>query len=126
MSTSICPVNQEPDAHQFHDHAGGDSAAERLDEEILARSVIKLDGHLLGLTFGIMCALTIFIATDFLLIKGGNNVGAHLILLSQFFPGYSVTFLGSLCGAVYGFIFGYVCGWIVGVVYTAMAWLRSR
>ena len=126
MSTSICPVNQEPDTHPFHDHAGEDSRAERFDEEILARSVIKLDGHLLGLTFGIMCGLTIFIATDFLVIKGGNNVGAHLSLLSQFFPGYSVTFLGSLCGTVYGFIFGYICGWIVGVVYTAMAWLRSR
>lgn len=119
-------MNQEPDIHHFHDKAEGNSSADELNEELLARSVIRMDGHLLGLTFGLLCGAAIFLATVFLIIKGGENVGFHLNLLSQFFLGYSVTFIGSFCGAAYGFVFGYICGWLVGVVYNAMVWLRSR
>ena len=48
----------------------------------------------LPLTHGIL-ALGLFIATNWLVIKGGERVGPHLQLLSQYFIGYRVTFLGS-------------------------------
>ena len=46
-----------------------------------------------------------------LILKGGERVGQNLQLLSQYFIGYSVTFLGSVIGLIYGFIFGFILGW---------------
>jgi len=54
----------------------------------------------------VVCGLGIFIATAWLLIKGGTNVGQHLQLLGQYFPGYKVTWAGSLVGMFYGAIVG--------------------
>ena len=66
------------------------------------------------------------LATLILVIKGGPNVGAHLGLLNQFFPGYTVTFLGSFVGLFYGFLVGYISGWIVATVYNGVVYFRLR
>jgi hypothetical protein len=60
---------------------------------------------------GILFGLTLFFATLVLILKGGNVVGPRLQLLSQYFPGYSVTPIGSLLGLVYGFVTGLIGGW---------------
>ena len=65
------------------------------------------------------------VATNILVVKGGQNVGAHLQLLNQFFPGYSVTLAGSLIGACYGFAAGYVSGWIIAAVYNWVVLLST-
>jgi hypothetical protein len=64
------------------------------------------------------------VATDFLVIKGGERVGPHLGLLSVYLPGYSVTFVGSLVGFVYMFVIGYGVGRIVVGVYNRLTLLR--
>jgi len=46
-------------------------------------------------------------------LKGGPHVGSHLILLSQYFPGYQVTPAGSLIGAAYAAAAGFLFGWLV-------------
>jgi hypothetical protein len=97
-----------------------------IGEEALLREVIRLSRNVLGLTLGILFAIGIFVATNILLIKGGANIGAHLSLLNQFFPGYTVTFLGSLIGAAYSFVVGYICGWIIASVYNWVVLLRLR
>jgi hypothetical protein len=38
-------------------------------------------------------------------------VGPNLQLLSQYFPGYTVTASGSLVGLAYGFASGFLGGW---------------
>ena len=43
----------------------------------------------------------------------GDVIGPHLALLSQFFVGYRVTFLGSLIGFANAFAGGYVAGYAV-------------
>ena len=43
-------------------------------------------------------------------VQGGERIGPNLSLLSQFIPGYSVTWLGGLVGLVYGFGTGFVFG----------------
>lgn len=96
------------------------------DEERLARAVLKLNGRVLGLALGITSGLAIFVATNCLVIKGGDVVGPHLGLLSQFFFGYSVTFPGSFIGMAYGFLLGYVSGWVIAVVYNRVVLLRGR
>lgn len=104
--------------------SGGNSRAAR-EERLLINAVVHLNGHILGFIFGVVAALLIFAATNWLVIKGGDVVGPHLGLLDQFFIGYSVTFTGSLVGAVYGFVSGYVCGLFVGWVYNAVVLLKS-
>ena len=96
----------------------------RINEEALLREVVRLNRNVLGLTLGILFAIGIFLATTILVLKGGPHVGAHLQLLSQFFPGYSVTFGGSLLGLAYGFAVGYVSGWIIATVYNWVVFLR--
>jgi ABC-type dipeptide/oligopeptide/nickel transport system permease subunit len=69
--------------------------------------------------------LGIFVATNWLVIKGGERVGPHLQLLSQYFIGYKVTFIGSLIGAAYGFALGTLCGALVGWIYNKIASFRN-
>lgn len=102
------------------------NAFSRTNEQNLVREVIRLSRNVLGLTLGILFAAGLFLATNFLVLKGGSNIGAHLQLLNQFFPGYKVTLLGSFVGAVYAFAVGYVSGWIIATVYNWVVLLKHR
>lgn len=82
-------------------------------DEIIVQSLAKLDGKALGVAIGLLFGLTIFLATNFLIYKGGDEVGPNLALLSQFFVGYEVSFVGSLIGFVYGLISGFAIGWLI-------------
>jgi hypothetical protein len=87
------------------------------EEEQLEHAVVLLNEKLLGIVLGILFGAGLFLATNFLVLKGGPNVGAHLGMLSNFFPGYRVTFLGSLIGFCYMFFVGLVTGIAFGSVY---------
>ncbi len=95
-------------------------------EAVLTRAVLRLSGSVLGLVFGILLGLIIFVATNWLVIKSGETVGPHLGLLGQFFIGYSVSFVGSLIGTIYGFVTGYLAGVLVAWVYNGVIVLKSR
>lgn len=86
----------------------------------LARAVARLNGRAWGIALGLLSGGTLFLATIFLVIKGGPSVGQHLQLLSVFFPGYRVTFLGAIVGFIYAFVGGYGLGRLVGVVYNRL------
>ena len=64
--------------------------------------------------------------TAWLLIKDGPDVGQHLQLLANYFPGYSVTWWGSLLGLFYGAISGAIIGWVVGFIYNRVVRFRER
>ncbi len=91
------------------------------EEEQLAKAVVVLNAKLMGIVLGTLMGAGLFLATNFLVIKGGSNVGQHLTLLSQFFPGYSVSFIGSLVGFAYAFAVGMVIGSVLGAVYNKVA-----
>jgi hypothetical protein len=55
-----------------------------------------------------------------MVLRGGQRVGPHLGLLSIYFPGYSVTFVGSLVGFVYAFVLGYGIGRVIVTVYNRL------
>jgi hypothetical protein len=63
----------------------------------------------------------LFVATNVLVLRGGENAGQHLGLLRIYFPGYGVTFAGSLIGFVYAFVLGYGLGRLMGHVYSRAA-----
>ncbi len=94
------------------------------ENQEFAAVIQRLNGRAWGIAFGIVCAAGLFLATNFLVWSGGPNPGQHLRLLSVFFPGYSVSFPGSLLGGVYGFVVGYGFGRIVGTVYNKMTEYR--
>jgi len=97
-----------------------------ISEGELLRQVIRLSRNVLGLTLGMLVAAGIFLATIILVIKGGPDVGSHLQLLDQYFPGYRVTWGGSFLGALYGFVVGYINGWIIATVYNWVVLLRHK
>lgn len=70
---------------------------------------------------GLTLAVGLFVATNVLILKGGNNVGSHLQLLRVYFPGYSVTFAGSVIGFIYSFVLGYLSGRTVIALYHRLA-----
>ncbi|MBI9082525.1 MAG: hypothetical protein JEZ11_02935 [Desulfobacterales bacterium] len=88
-----------------------------VEEDMLFRGVVHLNAVILGLSLGTLLALGIFVATNWLVLKGGDPVGPHLQLLAQYFIGYRVTFTGSFVGLVYGFAIGFGSGWLIGWIY---------
>ncbi len=105
---------------------------EKMVEEMLFRSSLRFNAKILGIVLGLLMGLTIFIATNWLVIKGGHIspngeyiAGAHLQLLSQFFIGYRVSFLGSIIGFAYGVAFGTLTGALIGKIYNKIADFRS-
>lgn len=104
---------------------------ERL-EDIIRIRILRLNATIAGLVLGIMAGLVVFVATNWLILKGGPMgpeggpvVGPHLSLLGQFFIGYSVTFVGSLVGLGYGFLAGFVVGYSVAYVYNWIVVFRE-
>jgi hypothetical protein len=87
----------------------------------LQSSLLALNARAWGIAFGLVLGGGLFLATLFLVIKGGPTVGQHLRLLSAFFPGYQVSALGAFIGFVYAFVLGYALGRIVGEVYNRLA-----
>jgi hypothetical protein len=97
------------------------SEQERAAEEKLFSGVLWLNAKVFGLTIGLLCGFGLFIATNWLVIKGGHRVGPHLALLSQYFIGYRVSFLGSFIGFFYGFAVGTLSGSFIGWLYNKIA-----
>ncbi len=71
----------------------------------------KLDPLALGASLGLVAGLTLLLGTLFLLLRGGDASGETLTLLAQFYPGYTITAVGSLVGLGYGFFTGFSLGW---------------
>ena len=91
--------------------------AQNGEVENLFGSILWLNAKALGLVLGLLSGLALFIATNWLVIKGGEPVGPHLSLLSQYFIGYRVSFLGSFIGFAYAFAVGAVSGALIGWIY---------
>ncbi len=84
-------------------------------------SLLRLNARAWGISAGLLLGGGLFLATLFLVIRGGPTVGQHLVMLRAFFPGYTVTWLGAFVGFVYGFVLGYGFGRIIGSVYNRLA-----
>lgn len=90
------------------------------DEVELDQAIQRLNERAWGIGVGLLTGLGLFIATNVLILQGGEDVGSHLALLGRYFPGYTVTFVGSLIGFVYCFVLGYILGRVVGTVYNRL------
>jgi len=94
-------------------------------ERVILSRLVRLNATVHGLVAGTISGLAVFIATNWLILKGGEVVGPHLALLGQFFIGYRVTFVGSLIGFAYGFVLGFAVGYFIAWTYNRLADLRQ-
>jgi hypothetical protein len=90
------------------------------EERELRVALLRMRLRSLGIATGLLFGVGLFSATNILILRGGENIGAHLGLLSAYFPGYSVTFVGSLIGFAYAFLVGYIVGRTVGTLYNRL------
>lgn len=79
----------------------------------------------LAIVIGSMSGAVLFLATVWLLIRGGEEVGPHLSLLGNYFPGYSVTWPGAFIGLVWGLVVGAALGGLTAWVYNLVAGRRA-
>lgn len=91
-------------------------AASAAADKVIIDAFARLDRTALGFAVGALCGLSVFLATIFLVLKGGEVVGPNLALLGQFFYGYTVTMSGAFIGLVYGFVTGFVLGWFIALL----------
>ena len=94
-------------------------------ETSLAVRIIRLEAVVQGVAWGLVAGLGLFVATNWLVLKGGRVVGPHLSLLRQFFIGYDVSFRGSLIGFAYAFVCGFAAGYVVSRIYNRVVRRRA-
>ncbi len=100
--------------------------SERERELILVtRTIARLRAGIVGVVAAMVFGFGLFAATLWLVIKGGPTVGQNLSLLRAYYPGYSVTWGGSLVGFAYGALTGGVLGWSVASLYNRLVRWRS-
>jgi len=98
-----------------------DTRTPEASREAYRRALLKLNARAWGIAMGLLLGLGLFVATIFLLMKGGENVGAHLSLLGVLLPGYRVSVGGAFIGFAYLFVIGYAIGMVIGSLYNALA-----
>jgi hypothetical protein len=86
-------------------------------EQLINTRLIRLNAIIQGVVFGLLAGSILFVATIWLVIKGGPVVGPNLSLLGQFFVGYSVSYLGSVVGFFYAFVVGFLGGYSTAHLY---------
>lgn len=91
------------------------------DDDALAAYALRLNGNAWGLSIGVIFAIGLFAATNVLVLKGGDDVGQHLGILSQYFWGYDVSLAGSFVGAAWAFATGYVAARLICALYNSMS-----
>jgi hypothetical protein len=96
------------------------------DREKISRTIARIQASVLALACALIGGLGLFLMTVWLVIKDGPQMGLHLQLLANYFPGYSVTWTGSVVGLLYGALTGGVIGWTIGTIYNRTANLRQR
>lgn len=92
--------------------------------KIVKTRLTRLNAIVSGLVTGVIFGSVIFIATNWLLLKGGEPIGPHMALLGQFFWGYTVSFWGSIVGLLYGLVTGFIVGYAVAFLYNFFLHLR--
>lgn len=96
------------------------------EERVVREAVARMRAGIMAVVFGIVGGTGLFLATAWLLVRGGADVGSTLSLLRHYFPGYSVTWSGSLVGFLYGAAVGALTGWATARVYNRIAALGGR
>lgn len=77
----------------------------------LVTAFARMDKLAFAVALGVVAGLGTFLATLFLVFKGGETVGRNMQLLGEFFPGYTVSVEGAMVGFAYSFLWALLWGW---------------
>lgn len=107
-------VNTDAEYHEEYEEEAQASTHEVVEvlQDILTGAFPKLDRNALGLSVGITLGVVFLLVTLLVQASGERISGFSLGLLSQYFPGYRVTIVGSFLGLMYGFLIGFLCAWV--------------
>ena len=75
---------------------------------------MKIDPKPFGLASGIVWGVAVFLMTNISSLRGG---GGTLSRLGQIYPGYSVSFVGSIVGLVWAFVSMFVLAFLLAWMY---------
>lgn len=102
-------------------------------QQLVLTRLMRLNATIYGLVAGLVAGFGLFIITNWLLLKGGPIgpdgepiIGPNLYLLSQFFIGYRISFVGSLIGFVYAFVVAFLIGYLIAKIYNAIVDFRQK
>ena len=93
--------------------------------ELVQAAIARLRASVMAVVFGMLSGVGLWVATAWLLIRGGPMVGKNLSLLANYFPGYTVTWPGAFVGLFYGALLGAAVGWSVAWIYNRVVDLRD-
>jgi hypothetical protein len=107
---------------------------ERLGNQVLEASrateltppTFVFSGNALGVGLGALMALQLFVTTNWLVLRGTAPYSKNAALLSQYLPGYSVSFAGSLVGALELFAAVFVLSHVLAGIYNFVARMRAE
>ncbi len=102
-------VNED---QEYHEAALAEAPSDIGTAEPVDMTLAKMDNLALGTAVASVFGLSVFVATLWLVIKGGEVIGPYLQLLGQYFLGYTVTVKGAFIGMSYAFICGFLFGWL--------------
>ena len=137
----VWEVNVEKEYHEevqddeqtdlTHKDRGGDRLVpRRLEVDHVMRAIEKAyaryDAKALGVALGAVIGVGLFLATAVLLLKGGEDVGANLSLLGNFFLGFEVTWRGAFVGLVEGGVGGFLFGFLLAKAINATIGFHER
>ena len=111
---------------EYHEEVEVQDNGDVLVEEAIASTFLKIDRYSFGMATGVTAGIGLFMATMFLVLKGGEAVGPTLGLLRYYFPGYTVSPTGSCVGLVYGMVVGFSGGWIYALLRNAIVFAYLR
>ena len=103
-----------------------DEQDRELEWALIDNAIARLRASVLAVVLALTCGTGMFIATAWLLIRGGANVGATLGLLRHYWPGFAVTWPGAFAGFFYAALIGGVVGWIVAFTYNKLVAMRHE
>ena len=88
--------------------------------------VFLVSGTSLGLALGGLAALQLLLTTNWLVWRGTAHLSSNAALLTNYLPGYSVSFTGSLVGAAQLFGFVFIAAMLFSAAYNTVAKARNR
>jgi len=88
-----------------------DDAEAVASDAVIRAAFAKLDPFAMGCAVGLVLAMSLFLATAVLIVKGGDVVGPHLSLLGHYLIGYKVTWSGAFLGLIESGISGFLLGY---------------
>ena len=107
-SHNLWEVNEEK---EYLEEDKGKKAEQSLYKSFTG-TFARMDTFAFACAMGLVSGLNIFLATIWLIIKGGKMVGPNLQLLNQYLAGYAVTLKGAFIGFGYFLFWGFLFGWL--------------